>query len=67
MCNSFMGSITLITFSFACWLAFYLIAHNNHPRLRLTGAGLLAYALVCGIFFVIGVDWVILRKISAPA
>jgi len=46
-----MDSITLITFAFACWLAFYLIARNNHPRVRLTGAGLLAYALVLGLGF----------------
>lgn len=49
--NSFMDSITLVTFSFACWLAFYLIVRDNHPRLRLTGAGLLAYALVLGLGF----------------
>ena len=46
-----MDSITLITFSIACWLALYLIARNNHPRTRLTGAGLLAYALVLGLQF----------------
>ena len=51
MYNSPMDSITLITFSFACWLAFYLIARNNHPRTRLTGAGLLVYALVLGLQF----------------
>ena len=51
MYNSFMDSITLITFSIACWLALYLIARNNHPRTRLTGAGLLAYALVLGLQF----------------
>ena len=46
-----MDSVTLIMFAFACWLGFYLIAHNNHPRLRLTGAGLLAYAIVLGLEF----------------
>ena len=46
-----MDSITLVMFAFACWLAFYLIARNNHPRVRLTGAGLLAYALVLGLGF----------------
>ena len=46
-----MDSVTLTMFAFASWLAFYLIARNNHPRLRLTGAGLLAYALVLGLGF----------------
>lgn len=46
-----MDSITLVMFAFACWLGFYLIARDNHPRLRLTGAGLLAYALVLGLQF----------------
>ena len=46
-----MDSITLITFSISCWLGLYLIARNNHPRLRLTGTGLLAYALVLGLGF----------------
>ena len=46
-----MNSITLITFSIACWLAFYLIARDNKPRLRLTGLGILAYALVLGLQF----------------
>jgi len=46
-----MDSITLTTFSIASWLAFYLIARDNHPRLRLTGAGLLTYALVLGLSF----------------
>ena len=46
-----MGSVTLIMFAFAYWLAFYLISRNSHPRLRLTGAGLLAYAIVLGLGF----------------
>lgn len=46
-----MGSITLVTFSFACWLGFYLIARKNRPRMYLTGTGLLAYALVLGLDF----------------
>lgn len=46
-----MDSITLITFSFACWLGLYLIARNSHPRLHLTGAGLIAYSLVLGLDF----------------
>ncbi len=61
-----MDSITLITFSIACWLALYLIARNNHPRTRLTGAGLLAYALVLGLQFTLSgeiwerVNWALL-------
>lgn len=46
-----MDSITLIMFAFSCWLAFYLIARDHHPRLRLTGSGLLAYAFVLGLSF----------------
>lgn len=53
-----MENLTLVTFSFACWLALYLFSRNNHPRLRLTGAGLLAYALVLGLSFTTdGVIW----------
>lgn len=53
-----MDSITLVMFAFACWLAFYLLARDSHPRLRLTGAGLLAYALVLGLNFIsIGEFW----------
>ncbi len=44
-----MESIAYITFSIACWLGLYLIARNNHPRLRITGIGLLAYALALGL------------------
>jgi hypothetical protein len=51
-----MDSITLIMFAFACWLAFYLIARNNHPRLRLTGAGLLGNSIFC---FLSGLDFVL--------
>lgn len=47
-----MDSVTLVMFAFACWLAFYLIARGSHPRLRLTGAGLLAYAFVLGLQFI---------------
>lgn len=46
-----MDSVTLIMFAFACWLGFYLIARNSHPRVHLTGMGLLAYALVLGLEF----------------
>lgn len=49
-----MDGITLIIFFFACWLGFYLIARNNHARLRLTGTGLLAYALVLGLQYTTG-------------
>lgn len=46
-----MDSITLISFSIACWLGLYLINRNKHPRVRITGAGLLAYALALGLGF----------------
>jgi len=47
-----MDSVTLVMFAFACWLAFYLIARDKHPRLRLTGVGLLAYGFVLGLEFI---------------
>jgi hypothetical protein len=49
-----MDGVTLVIFFLAGWLGLYLIARNNHPRLRLTGAGLLAYALVLGLQYTTG-------------
>jgi len=46
-----MQSMALITFALACWLGFYLIARNNHPRQRITGVGLIAYAPILGLGF----------------
>ncbi len=44
-----MSAINVLTFGFALWLGFYLLARNPaKPLLRLTGFGLLAYALGLG-------------------
>ncbi len=41
-----MLALNVVTFGFALWLGFYLLARNPaKPLLRLTGLGLLAYAL----------------------